>query len=70
MSSMLRRIEIRGLKARGYARTPYRIVKDADGQQRPVRVERGGLILGSEPENAPVGYRWPRVIELRKAVPA
>jgi hypothetical protein len=70
MSSMLRRIEIRGLKARGYARTPYRIVKYVDGRERPVRVDRGGLILGPEPENAPIGYRWPRVMELRKAMQA
>ncbi|MEO7467763.1 MAG: hypothetical protein ABIV36_12165 [Sphingobium limneticum] len=70
MSSMLRRMEIRGLKARGYARTPYRIVKDADGQERPVRVERGGLILGPEPDHAPVGYHWPRIVELRKAAVA
>lgn len=68
MSSLLRRIEIRGLKARGYGRTPYRIAKDIDGRDRPVRVARGGLILGPEPELARIGYRWPRVVDMRKAL--
>lgn len=67
MSSLPRRLEISGLKARGYARTPYCIMKDAAGMERPVRVARGGLILGPDPENAPVGYRWPRAIALRQA---
>lgn len=67
MSSLTRRMEIRGLKARGYARTPYRIVKDVLGRERPVRVARGGLILGPEPALSPIGYRWPRVVELRRA---
>lgn len=67
MSSFTRRIEIRGLKARGYARTPCRIVKDVMGRERPVRVARGGLILGPEPECAPIGYRWPRMVDLRRA---
>lgn len=70
MSSLPRRIEIRGLKARGYGRTPYRIMKDALGIERPVRVARGGLILSPEPEMEPIGYRWPRVVDLRKAAAA
>lgn len=74
MSSLLRRIEIRGLKARGYGRTPYRIAKDVNGRERPVRVARGGLILGPEPALARIGYRWPRVVDMRRsrdlAVPA
>ncbi len=70
MSSLPRRIEIRGLKARGYGRTPFRIVKDAQGKERPVRVARGGLILGPEPELQPIGYRWPRIADLRRAAAA
>jgi len=68
MSSLLRRMEIRGLKARGFARTPYRIAKDALGRDRPVRVARGGLILARD--DTPVSYRWPRVVDLRKATGA
>lgn len=68
MSSLPRRLEIRGLKARGYGRETYRLTCDGDGMVRPVRVARGGIILGPEPENAPIGYRWPRVVEMRKAV--
>ncbi|MEA3389372.1 MAG: hypothetical protein U9R64_08910 [Pseudomonadota bacterium] len=64
MSSKPRRMEIRGLKARGFGRTPYRMVKDALGVLRPIRVTRGGLIL--DPTNQPVGYRWPRVVDLRR----
>lgn len=63
MSSLPRRMEIRGLKSRGYARTPYRLQKDAWGQLRPVRVQRGGLIL--DPEDGPVGIHWPTVAQLR-----
>lgn len=70
MSSLLRRIEIRSLKARGYARTDYRIQKDVLGRDRPVKVARGGLIVGPEPENRFIGYRWPRVIDLRREMPA
>lgn len=64
MSSKPRRLEIRGLKARRYGRTPFRMVKDALGIFRPVRVSRGGLIL--DPNNEPIGYRWPRVVDLRR----
>lgn len=67
MSSLPRRMEIRGLKARGFGRTPYRIVKDAQGIERPVRVASGGLILGPEPDMETIGYRWPRIVDLRKA---
>lgn len=66
MSSFIRRMEIRGLKARGFARTPFGVKKDATGQWHPVRVARGGLILG--PDDQPVSYRWPRVVDLRKAI--
>ena len=65
MSSLLRRMEIRGLKARGYGRTRYRIEPGIDGRERPVPVARGGLIL--DPDDEPVGYRWPRVADLRQA---
>jgi len=58
MSSLTRRMQIRGMKRRGFFRTPFRIERDADGQQRPVRVKSGGLILN--PFGALVGYRWPR----------
>lgn len=68
MSSKLRRLEIRGLKASGYWRSPYRVVKDILGVKRPVRVDRGGLIL--DPLNQPVGYHWPRIVDVRKAANA
>lgn len=68
MSSKVRRLEIRGMKARGFARTPFAVRKDAQGQWHPVRVLRGGLILG--PDDNPVGYHWPRVADLRKAAAA
>ncbi|NWK96525.1 hypothetical protein DM806_12810 [Sphingobium lactosutens] len=58
-------MEIRGLKARGYARTPFSIAKDAQGQWHPVRVPRGGLILDAD--DKPIGYHWPRVVDLRRA---
>lgn len=70
MSSMVRRLEIRGMKARGFARTPYAIRKNALGQWEPVRVPRGGLILGPEPECQAIGYHWPRTVDLRKAAVA
>lgn len=63
MSSLTRRLEIRSLKARGFARTPYRIVKDAEGRERPQLVARGGLIL--DPHDQPVGHRWPRIVDMR-----
>lgn len=65
-------MEIRGLKARGYVRKPYRIGKDANGGDVRAAVERGGLIVKViDKERAePIGYRWPRVVELRKAVAA
>lgn len=65
MSSKPRRLEIRGMKARGYARTPFAVAKDASGSWRPVRVPRGGLILG--PDDQPIGYHWPRIADLRQA---
>ena len=58
MSSLTRRMQIRGLKTLGYRRTKYRIEKDLRGRERPVRVSRGGLIL--DPNDQRVGYRWPR----------
>jgi hypothetical protein len=58
-------MEIRGLKARGFARTPYRIVKNAAGEDRPIRVARGGLIL--DPDDQPIGYHWPRLVDLQRA---
>lgn len=63
MSSLTRRLEIRSLKARGFARTPYRIVKDAEGRERPQPMARGGLILDAH--DRPVGYRWPRIVDMR-----
>lgn len=68
MSSFIRRMEIRGLKARGFARTPFAIEKDASGSWHPVRVARGGLIL--DPDDKPVGYHWPRVVDVRQAAAA
>lgn len=65
MSSLPRRLEIRGLKASGYARSVYRIGKDAAGSERPIPVARGGLILDSL--DRPAGYRWPRAVDLRRA---
>lgn len=67
MSSLPRRLEIRGLKSRGYRRESFRLARDDDGMIRPVRVTRGGIILGPEPKNSPVGYHWPRVVDLRQA---
>lgn len=67
MSSLPRRLEIRGLKARGFRRETFRLSRDADGILRPVRIAHGGIILGPEPENKPDGYRWPRVVDLRQA---
>lgn len=58
MSSMTRRMQIRGLKRLGYLRTNYRVAKTADGEEQKIRVPRGGLILNSD--GAAVGYRWPR----------
>lgn len=65
MSSKIRRLEIRGLKKRGYFRTPFAVRKNALGKWEPVRVPRGGLILG--PDDKPVGYQYPRVADLRSA---
>lgn len=59
VSSLTRRLQIRGLKARGFARTPFRLAKEPDGTMTPQRVKRGGLIL--DPANEPIGYRWPRI---------
>ncbi|MFC3097365.1 hypothetical protein [Alteraurantiacibacter palmitatis] len=60
MSSLVRRLQIRMMKARGYRRTNYAIRKDIDGQLRPVQVPRGGLIL--DPNDKPIGYHWPRTV--------
>ncbi len=70
MSSLIRRLEIRGMKARGFARTPFAIRMNALGKWEPVRVPRGGLILGPEPECKVIGYHWPRTVNLRKAAAA
>lgn len=58
MSSLTRRMQIRGMKRLGYRRTKYRVAKGLDGQVRLVEVARGGLILN--PNNEAVGYGWPR----------
>lgn len=58
MSSMTRRMQIRGLKRLGYLRTNYRVAKNADGEEQKIRVPRGGVILNSD--GARIGYRWPR----------
>lgn len=65
MSSLTRRLEIRGMKACGFARTHYKLLRDVTGTERPVHVSRGGLILNSDDE--PVGYHWPRAANLRTA---
>lgn len=54
MSSLTRRLQIRGLKGLGYRRAKYRI----DPQGRKFSVARGGVILN--PEGERIGYRWPR----------
>ena len=58
MSSLTRRMQIRGLKARGSVRTKYRVAVGDDGQPTLKPVRRGGLII--DPQDEPVGYRWPR----------
>lgn len=58
MSSLVRRMEIRAMKARGFHRTPFLIERGPDGAQRLRRVARGGLIL--DPNDQPIGTRWPR----------
>jgi len=63
MSSLPRRMQIRGMKSLGYRRTCYRIQKGIDGRERPVPVPRGGLIL--DPADNPIGYHWP--VNQRKA---
>lgn len=52
MSSLVRRLQIRAIKERGYVRT----MRDACGN--PVR--RGGIIV--DPDNKPIGTRWPRFL--------
>lgn len=58
MSSLTRRMQIRGMKRLGYVRSKFRVEKNADGEVRKIRVARGGLIVN--PEGGRVGYRWPR----------
>ena len=59
MSSMTRRMQIRGLKRLGFSRTDFRIVKNAAGEESRVAVSRGGLITDADGQR--VGYRWPQV---------
>lgn len=58
MSSMVRRMEIRGLKARGLYRSKFRFAKNAKGEEVKLRVPRGGMIFDGKGER--VGYHWPR----------
>lgn len=58
MSSLVRRLQIRMLKARGYQRTKHRVVIGIDGRPQLERVARGGMILN--PKGETVGYCWPR----------
>lgn len=59
MSSLTRRLQIRGLKRSGLRRMPYRLVTEPDGTIAKRQVKRGGIILDREDE--PIGYRWPRI---------
>lgn len=59
MSSLTRRMEIRGLKARGLYRTKFRYTKNEKGQEVRLRVARGGMIHNGLGDR--VGYRWPRI---------
>lgn len=58
MSSMTRRMQIRGLKRLGYRRCKFRVAKNADGEEQRIPVARGGLIVNAD--GGRVGYRWPR----------
>ena len=60
MSSLVRRLQIREMKRRGYERTLYKLVKNARGDWEQYPVRRGGIIL--DPDNKPIGYQWPRFI--------
>lgn len=59
MSSLARRMEIRGLKAMGFKRRKYRVVRLPDGQVEYRPVSRGGIIEDSQGQA--IGYRWPRL---------
>lgn len=59
MSSLARRMEIRGLKAMGFKRRKYRAVRWPDGRVEHRRVPRAGMI--EDPLGRPIGYRWPRL---------
>jgi hypothetical protein len=58
MSSLLRRIEKRLLKAAGFKRNKWTL-KFIGGQPKIVPVKRGGEITDNN--DNPVGTRWPRI---------
>lgn len=58
MSSLTRRMQIRGMKRLGYVRTKFRFAKNAKGEEQKIRVARGGMIMNANDER--VGYSWPR----------
>lgn len=58
MSSLTRRMQIRGMKRLGYVRTKFRFAKNDNGEEQKIRVARGGMILNADGER--IGYGWPR----------
>jgi hypothetical protein len=58
VSSLVRRLEIRMLKAGGYTREKWILVKNRRGDLAPQTVKRGGEI--TDRDDNPIGRRWPR----------
>ena len=58
MSSMIRRMEIRGMKQRGFKRLKLRKRQLPDGTSIVERVKRGPVV---DPSGVIVGRSWPRV---------
>jgi hypothetical protein len=61
MSSLVRRLQIRMMKKRGYVRQTQKVVEGANGFPQIIRLKRGeGQIIS--PAGEPIGRHWPRML--------